>query len=214
MKRAHVMAATGVGKEDRANARRDQERLDDDVKDYSRAVPEGAATFFEQAKAVDAIIARSPEGDLAGVGSLDSRLPAFLSSADDLEMQKNVGQMMLSYQKLVTGTGGGQEELKKIAEAGADMKNERSFVKGYESLKNNYQAYLRKVQGGYRPEVVKTFEDRVPEMRVPKRVPMPGGPLADAPATRAIKSYKVSPDKKRRVPVFADGTLGPEEAVP
>ncbi len=37
------------------------------------------------------------------------------------------------------------------------------------------------------------------------------GPSTGGPAGKAVDHYLVSPDKKRRVPVYADGTEGPEE---
>lgn len=192
--RTQMMADAQYQREKRATEQREEERFQDDTKDYAKAIPEGAATFFEQTRAVDSILSK-PESkeDIPGVGAYDSRKPKAVSTEDDLEMQKNVGQMMLSYQKLVTGTGGGAEELKKIADAGADMANEKSFRKGYESLKKNYTAYLKKVQGGFRPEVVQNFERRVPGMRIPTAPVTPGMSLESNVDTAAPQAPPANP---------------------
>lgn len=145
-----------------------EDKLNEDVKDYAKAIPDGAASFFEQERVIDDLLKKYAGKDIPGVGAWDSRKPNFLQSEDGLTMQKNAQQMMLAYQKAVTGAGGSAEELAKIAKAGADMEHEASFAQGFKSLGQNYRAFMRKIQGGFRPEVVQKFEERVPEMRVPR----------------------------------------------
>jgi len=163
--RAQVVAGAKAG-----------ERLDADVKDFAKQLPEGAGQFYNQYDQIQKMLQRAPKDstgkvtDVPGVGVYDSRKPNSMKSQDDVDMQKNAQQMMLAYQKLVTGTGGSAQELQKIADAGADLKNETSFQRGVQSLKEGYDAYLKQIQAGYRPEVVNTYNQRNPAF-----VPPPPG---------------------------------------
>lgn len=167
MERAKVAAGVKAG-----------ERLDADVKDFSKQLPEGAGQFYKQYETIKGILNKVPKGgDIPGVGPLDSKAPGWLQTEEGKTMQKVTSQMMLAYQKLVTGSGGSAEELRKIADAGADLKSEATFARGLESLKEGYDAYLKQIQAGYRPEVVDTYNQRNPAFMQPQPAPTAGGTL-------------------------------------
>jgi hypothetical protein len=56
-----------------------------------------------------------------------------------------------------------------------------------------------------------TLEGAVKSKRLVRRGG--GAPAAAAPGGQQVVKYKTSPDGKRRVPVYADGSYGPEEAI-
>jgi hypothetical protein len=176
------------------------ERIENDVKDFSKQLPEGAGQFYKQYDLIKGMLNKVPKGgDVPGVGPIDSRAPSWMLSKEGLDMQKNAEQLMLAYQKLVTGTGGGAKELDRIARAGADLKNEASFARGLESLKEGYDARLKQIQAGYRPEVVKTYNDRNPAFVPPPEAPTEGGEIE-----------VITPDgKEATVPAGTDLSLYP-----
>jgi hypothetical protein len=176
------------------------EKTNSEVTDFSKQLPEGAGQFYSQYKNITDMLAKVPKGgDVPGVGPFDSRAPAWLQSQEGLDMQKNAQQLMLAYQKLVTGTGGGANELKKIEMAGADLKNEASFERGLKSLKEGYDARLKQIQAGYKPEVIKTYNDRNPAFVPPPEAPTEGGEIE-----------VITPDgKEATVPAGTDLSLYP-----
>lgn len=184
------------------------EKTNDEVKDYSKRLPEGAGQFYKQFEEITKILQRAPKDstgkvtDVPGVGMYDSRKPNSMKSQDDVDMQKYAQQMMLAYQKLVTGTGGSAMELQKIADAGADLKNEASFQRGVQSLKEGYDAYLKQIQAGYRPEVVDTYNQRNPAFVAP--------PAGAAPAAPSGEIEVITPDgEEATVPAGTDLSLYP-----
>jgi hypothetical protein len=137
-----------------------------ELRDLGARMPPGAGGFYEQLDAIKSIVAKN-KGKVPGVGRIqgNSLLPDEFKSDDAIELQKYAKQMMLAYRNLVTGTGGSIEEMNKIDEAGADLKNERSFLKGLEALERGYTARLKMVYAGYSPEVVERYQSAAPGLR-------------------------------------------------
>ncbi len=148
--------------------KRDDKASDRDeelVKDLEKRIPDGASGFYGQRDVIHQILDRSPKKDIPGVGFVDGKLPVAFSSPDGLELQKNARQMMLAYQNLVTGTGGGQKEMENIARAGADLNNEASFMSGLKALEEGYEARLTKVFAGFPTRTVDTYLSRAPSFK-------------------------------------------------
>ncbi len=81
--------------------------------------------------------------------------------------------------------------------------SDEQFKAGIARMRRDYASELAATQAGVSPGAKQKFKEA-------------GGMLAEdiakpsAPA-KVVDHYLVSPDKKRRVPVYADGTEGPEE---
>jgi hypothetical protein len=188
--RARIAAANKSDTKAADDAKKATEGLETDVQKYAGKLPEGAAGFYEQSAQIHKILDKYKGKDVPGVGGFDSKFPQIGAAVagqdpkDALDMQKYAQQMMLAYQKLVTGTGGSNEEMNKIRQAGADLGNEKSFTRGLQALENGYDAYLKQIQAGYRPEVIDTYNKRNPAFT------KTGG--AGAPETKNIngKTYE------------------------
>lgn len=159
--RARILAAAQGAARGEKRVGDAEKALADEVRDLAKAIPDDAAGFFDLDAAINTIVARN-KGDIPGVGQFDSLRPDFLQSSDGIELSKNARQMMLAYQKLVTGTGGGAKELEEIRQAGLALNNERSFLSGLDTLRRGYTARLAKVKAGYSPKAVEVYEGRVP----------------------------------------------------
>lgn len=129
----------------------------DDVKDLAKALPADLADFDQKAADIQAMIDGSP-GDIPGVGGWDARKPAFMRSKKDSEMQKKAGQMQAAYQKLVTGTGGGEKELANLERIGLMLTNEDSFVEGFKALQEAYHAKVKQVRSGFASPVLQQYD--------------------------------------------------------
>ncbi len=176
LNRAATLEAAGI-----TDKREDTKRFDEDLKDLEKRLPPGAAGFYDQISNIERIIAKSPKGDIPGVGFFDSRKPGWLQSSEGKEMQKYARQMMLAYRNLVTGTGGSEQEMAQIDKAGAELTNEDSFRQGLSALKSGYDARLKQVMGGYRPEVGNAYAKRVPGLQPTEP---PGGKDLSSPPAR------------------------------
>ena len=68
--------------------------------------------------------------------------------------------MQAAWKKLITGTGGGAAEMANLDKIGIQLGNERSFLAGLDALEKGYAEKVKSVRAGYRPEVVKTLDER------------------------------------------------------
>lgn len=131
--------------------------INDDVQKLGAALPGDVADFDAKYKRIQSIIARNP-GDIPGVGRWDAIKPSELASDDDMDVQKDAGQLLAAYQKLITGAGASDAERKNLERISVDLKSEKGFARGLESLKAAYDAKVKDVRARFRPEVVKRLE--------------------------------------------------------
>lgn len=158
--------------------------VEDDVQKLGKELPGDVADFEAKYQQIKAATAKTP-GDVPGVGAWDARKPAALSSRADLDVQKNAGQMLAAYQKLITGAGASDAERENLAKISLDLTNEKSFAAGLESLKSAYDAKVRDVKARFRPEVVqKLAEGQKREAGGSTvKVRFPNGNIADVPVS-------------------------------
>lgn len=131
--------------------------INDDVQKLGKELPGDVADFGAKYERIKAAIAANPN-DVPGVGAYDAHKPAFMSSRADLDIQKDAGQMLAAYQKLITGAGASDAERANLAKISLDLGNEQGFAAGLESLKQAYDAKVRDVRARFRPEVVQRLE--------------------------------------------------------
>ncbi len=188
--------AAALGMRQGEIAKKASDDVKDDVKELAKTLPGDLNDFTAKYNRIKARLASS-SGDIPGVGIWDSNKPKALRSTEDFDMQKDAGQMLAAYQKLITGAGASDDERKNLAKISLDLDNEKSFAAGLESLNEAYAAKVKQVRAGFATPVLSQYDANTQRGQT---------------AAKAVDHYLVSPDKKRRVPVYADGTEGPEEA--
>lgn len=135
----------------------------DDVKDLAKQLPGDLADFESKYARVKAAIDANPN-DIPGVGKWDANVPSFVPEAlggpgkADLDVQKDAGQMLAAYQKLITGAGASDDERKMLAKISLDLNNEKSFASGLESLREAYTAKVKQVRTGFATPVLQQYD--------------------------------------------------------
>lgn len=152
------LAAASLGMRKTEIEKKDAKDLDDDVQKLGKELPGDVADFGAKYARIKAAMARHPD-DIPGVGVWDSNKPSALASTEDFDVQKDAGQMLAAYQKLITGAGASDAERANLAKISLDLNNEKSFASGLESLKAAYEAKVRDVRARFKPEVVKKLEE-------------------------------------------------------
>jgi hypothetical protein len=173
----------------------------------------GAPKFYAQYDEAQNILKRYPK-DLPGLGRIDGRLPDEAISTDGRQLRFLVGQLLSEYRKGQTGAGMSDDERAEYGQitgliySGSD----NAVRQGLDTLRRALDARVGAIKGGFRPEAVKTYEERVPSMRRaesdapgPARVPpskgLPAGP--DGKPTLDAQDDNVSiilNGKRRSVP--------------
>lgn len=151
------LAAASLGIRKTEVEKKAADDVKDDVKDLAKALPGDLDDFDQKATEIQAMI-DGANGDIPGVGFYDSKKPAFMRTQKDNEMQKKAGQMQAAYQKLVTGTGGGEKELANLERIGLMLSNEASFVEGFNALREAYHAKVRQVRKGFADPVLQQYD--------------------------------------------------------
>jgi hypothetical protein len=137
--------------------------INDDVQKLGKELPGDVADFEAKYALVKKAIGDAP-GDIPGVGPWDARVPTAMPEVlggpnkTDLDVQKAAGQMLAAYQKLITGAGASDAERANLEKISIDLKNEKGFASGLESLKQAYDAKVKDVRARFRPEVVQRLE--------------------------------------------------------
>lgn len=154
----------GGGGPNTAAAEREQTRIEQQTRQLSEEFTKiDAPAFYEQFSQVDSIMRDNPS-DLPGFGQLAGRLPDFATSKSGVQLRQAVGQMLAAYRKAVTGAGMSDAEraeydrITGLVQSG----DEASVREGVKLMKNAMDARIRAVAGGYRPEAVSTYGERVP----------------------------------------------------
>jgi hypothetical protein len=174
-----AIAKASLGQRDKTEKRQTDQDIENDVQKLGAALPGDVSDFSQKYERVKGAIAANPK-DLPGVGPVDAMTPSWLQSTAGLEVQKDAGQMLAAYQKLITGAGASDAERANLAKISLDLGNERGFAAGLESLKRAYDAKVREVRARFRPEVVGLYDDRqkreaTPQTSaIPKPSPGPG----------------------------------------
>lgn len=147
-----------------AAAERERTRIDQQTRQLGEDFTKiDAPAFYEQFSQVDKIMRDNPN-DLPGFGQLAGHLPDFATSKPGVQLRQAVGQMLAAYRKAVTGAGMSDAEraeydrITGLVQSG----DEASVREGVKLMKNAMDARIRAVAGGYRPEAVSTYGERVP----------------------------------------------------
>lgn len=152
-----ALAAAGFNLRKDEVAKKADDDINDDVQKLGKELPGDVADFNAKYDRLKKAIELSPD-DIAGIGPLAGRAPAALLSREGIDNQKDAGQLLAAYKKLITGTGGGKDELANLERISVELTNEESFKSGLESLKRAYDAKVKDVQARFRPEVVQRLE--------------------------------------------------------
>jgi len=137
----------------------------------------GAPDFYTQYNIAKGIIDANPT-DLPGMGQGAGRLPDMFTSESGVKLRQAVGQMLASYQKVITGTGASDAERKNLTRITGllESNDERSVRLGAEMLKAAMDNKIGALAGGFRPDVVETYAQRTPQFPQsarPKKKPAP-----------------------------------------
>lgn len=179
----------------------------------------GAPGFYERYDAATRILDRN-KGDLPGFGRLEGRLPDDLISEEGRTLRQSIGQLLSEYRKGQTGAGMSDSERVEYGRITGLLQtgDEQSVRQGVEALKRAIDAKVRATAGGFRPEAVKTYAERVPRVGAALALPkdasgqptLETAPPATAPlAPSGAPAVLMLPDG-RRVRRNADGTYSPE----
>lgn len=186
----------GGGGPGTAAAERERTRIEQQTRQLSEEFTKiDAPAFYEQFSQVDSIMRENPD-DLPGFGQLAGRLPDFATNKSGVQLRQAVGQMLAAYRKAVTGAGMSDAEraeydrITGLVQSG----DEASVREGVKLMKNAMDARIRAVAGGYRPEAVSTYGERVPSF---------------ARAVGRQEAQTTKPPAGRQVEMIApDGTSG------
>jgi hypothetical protein len=180
----------------------------------------GAPKFFEQYGEAQALLKKYPK-DLPGLGRLDGRVPDEALSPDGRQLRFLVGQLLSEYRKGQTGAGMSDAERAEYGQiTGLIYSGSDAAVKqGLDTLKRAMDARVAAIKGGFRPEAVSTYENRVPSIK-PKtpttKRPPPAAPAQvapSAPARRPVSETMSKDGTKKRV-TYSDGSVEVVDAKP
>lgn len=150
---------------DAAAAAKAKETTTSQAKDFGTAYAEsGLPDFYEQFGKVNQIFTKYPKGKgLPGTGMVEGRLPDRLSSDDAKTLRYAANQMLLAYQKSVTGAGASDTEREAITKAtGLLQSNDDASIRlGVSMLKEVMDAKLDALKAGYTPEAVEAVTGRL-----------------------------------------------------
>ncbi len=186
----------------RADAKvdRDAENEDKQVAELAKVSGSDVAMGRKALDEVDAEIAKYGE-DIPGVGTLKSKAYDWMLSDEGNKNRQNANDALAIMLSVRSGATVSPEELERSKGIYGVNGSPKQFAEGMKRLRRDFESTLAAKQAGYGHKVKEKFAER-------------GGTLAssEAPQIRKPVKYLVSPDKKRRVPVYADGSKGPEEA--
>jgi hypothetical protein len=185
-----ALAGASLGLRKQEIEKRDEDSLNDDVQKLGKELPGDVADFNSKYEQIKGAIGRHP-GDIPGVGKWDANKPDFSASDDDLTVKKAAGQMLASYQKLITGVGASDAERANLAKISLDLESEKGFAAGLESLKQAYEAKVKDVRSRFRPEVVAKLE----QGQRREGVTPPAAAPTQAPTTKTVG--KVTYEKRK-----------------
>lgn len=204
---AKMRAEVEAAKSERERGVKEGDKVAADTKDIAEAFDKaGGPNFYAKYGEVKDMLAKY-KTDIPGFGKVDGYKPDILVSDDALTVRQGIGQMLAEYRKGITGAGMSDAERKEYGSITGliQSNNERSVRQGVERLRRAMDARFQALGGGFRPEAVRTYAQRVPAFGAalagspvdpeaqndaaptparPPRTPMPSGDLDGSPPTQ------------------------------
>lgn len=150
-------------------------RTDNDVQALAKLLAP-KASVETLTNELQTLIGPSPK-DIPGIGYVEGsdKIPDALRSKRAIEIRNKAQQLQNEYIHAITGAGGSQAEMDRIMQAAGKMQgDERAFLEGLKTMRQVYDGVMQRTKAGFRPEVVKTYEDRV-NAQTPRRVTVTNG---------------------------------------
>lgn len=173
----------------------------------------GAPEFYSQYTRAKSILDKYKPGELPGYGFVEGRVPDRFMSDDAIAVRQGIGQMLASYQKMITGAGASDAERANLSRITGllESNDERAVRMGVDMLREAMDNKVASLAAGYKPSVVEDYAARAPNFPArarPRRTTaqqgMPtgpdGNPTLDVPAKVRMrwpngKVYEVPADK-------------------
>lgn len=174
----------------------------------------------------DAVAKGEASGDIAGAGVKDSQttgvlgfLQSGVESGEDIDVRQAAGSIVADTVLALSGKASSEQESRRITALYglSEGATEARFTRGVANLAADIAAAQKGAKGSYsspiHDQIMANGGYIAGDVAEPARreVATPAGPRS---ATSTPVKYRVSPDRKIRVPVMPDGTYGPEEPNP